>query len=90
MQPSGSLQADAMNLIEKTHSFIVRVWLEEPPGVITPGTWRGHITHIPDGERQHVQDLAGISDFIARYLRQMGADPGSHHGLSDWFKWWKL
>lgn len=56
-----------------THSFIVRIWLEEtgqPPGQIT---WRGHITHLLTNERRYVQSLEDISGFIGTYLEKMGA-----------------
>jgi hypothetical protein len=56
----------------KTHSFIVKIWLEEPEG---PGgaKWRGHITHVPGNERRYIEQLGEIADFIAPYVEGMKA-----------------
>jgi hypothetical protein len=59
----------------KAHTFVVRVWVEEPGGGGRPGVWRGHVTHVLEGTRKHVQDLNQISEFIARYLREMDIEP---------------
>jgi hypothetical protein len=63
----------AMNPEESpTHSFIVKVWLEETARETRRARWSGHITHVPDGERRYLKDLDGVTDFIARYLEEMG------------------
>ncbi len=59
-----------------THSFIVRIWLEEPAAAGEPAVWRGHVTHVPGGERRYIQDLNEIAAFIVPYLASMGVDPG--------------
>jgi hypothetical protein len=59
-----------------THSFIVKVWLEETAEEIGQATWRGHITHVPSGERRYLQDLDKIAAFIAPYLERMGVRLG--------------
>jgi hypothetical protein len=65
-----------MDLIEfNTHSFIVKIWLEETAEEAGEATWRGHITHVPNGERRYVQDLDEITAFIAPYLERMGVKP---------------
>jgi hypothetical protein len=65
-----------MDLIEfNTHSFIVKIWLEETTEEAGQATWRGHITHVPSGERRYVQDLGDIAAFIAPYLERMGVKP---------------
>ena len=51
-----------------THSFVVRIWLEEDGD---RANWRGHITHVPGGERHYVKRLADIVDFIAPYVDGM-------------------
>lgn len=62
-----------------THSFVVRIWLEEDDRA----TWRGHITHVPSGDRQYVERLADIVDFIARYV------DGMKRGRTGRFRrWW--
>jgi hypothetical protein len=59
----------------QTHSFIVKVWLEEREDQRERQTWRGRITHVPDGERRYLQDLREIARFIAPYLERMGVRP---------------
>jgi hypothetical protein len=54
------------------HSFIVRIWLEETVEEAGQATWRGHITHIPSGERRYVECLDEIPAFIVPYLERMG------------------
>jgi hypothetical protein len=60
-------------------SFIIRIWFEsiEVDGTVR---WRGHITHVPSGNRLHLQDLAGIVPFIAPYLRLASAPNGALPG----------
>jgi hypothetical protein len=57
-----------------THPFIVKIWLEETAEEAGRATWRGHITHVPSGERRYIQDLDSISAFIAPYLEAMGVE----------------
>ncbi len=54
-----------------THSFIVKIWLEETSEETGRATWRGYITHVPSGERRYFQDLKTASAFIVDYLEQM-------------------
>lgn len=62
-----------MDLLEfNTHSFIVKVWLEETAEEAGHAVWRGHITHVPSGERRYFKDLDEIQVFIVRYLEAMG------------------
>jgi hypothetical protein len=62
-----------MDLIEfNTHSFIVKIWLEEPSEDHQKGRWRGHITHVPGGERRYLKSLGEIVTFIVPYLVSMG------------------
>jgi hypothetical protein len=64
-----------------THSFIVKIWLERTAQGASRVIWRGHITHVPDGRRRHVQDLDGILLFIVPYLEEMGVSVCG---------WWRL
>lgn len=62
-----------MDLIEfNTHSFVVKIWLEEPAENHHTGKWRGHITHVPSGERRYLKSLGEIIAFIVPYLVSMG------------------
>lgn len=58
-----------------THSFILKVWVERGAASAAP-TWRGHITHVPGGERIYLRDLDAIAAFVAPYLARMGVAVG--------------
>ena len=62
----------------EAQSFIVRVWVEERAEKGGRGTWRGHITHVPGGERRYLKNLDEIGNFISPYLEAMGMKPGMH------------
>jgi hypothetical protein len=59
----------------ESHSFIVKVWLEESFEEAGEATWRGHITHVPGQERRYLHTLDDIVDFIGPYLERMGVKP---------------
>jgi hypothetical protein len=66
----------------RTHSFIVKVWLEETPAETGRGaTWRGHVTHVQSGTRRYFDQLSFIADFVAPYLESMGVRLGRAHSL---------
>ena len=76
-----------MDLSESnTHSFVVKIWLEDEAQV----RWRGHITHVPGGERRYVDDLGEIPDFIAPYLEAMGVQPTAFSRLKRRLSMWRL
>jgi hypothetical protein len=57
-----------------SHSFIVRVWLEETAEEAGRAIWRGSITHVPSGQRKYLQELGELVAFIQVYLQTMGVD----------------
>jgi hypothetical protein len=61
----------------RTHSFIIKIWLEEEMDEAGRTVWRGHITHVPGGERHYIQELDAIPPFIQPYLEAMSAGPNS-------------
>lgn len=62
-----------MDLPESTIcSFIIKIWLEETGEEANEAVWRGHITHVPSGERRYLKDLDDIRVFIVPYLEAMG------------------
>jgi hypothetical protein len=74
-----------MDQIESgAHSFVVRIWVEEVTGKDRRATWRGHITHVPGGERHYVQDLNAIPLFIAPFLEKSGVRTGARWRLKKW------
>ncbi|MEK6405763.1 MAG: hypothetical protein AABN34_02240 [Acidobacteriota bacterium] len=58
-----------------THSFIVKIWLEETAEEAGQAKWRGHITHVPDGVRRYFESLDEISTFVGAYFEAMEQTP---------------
>lgn len=74
-----------MALLEpRTHSFVVRIWLEEEPDEKDGGKWRGHITHVEDEDRRYLHSLQDIPAYIAPYLRGWGVKPKPCLRLTLW------
>lgn len=63
-------------------SFIIKIWLEETLDEADEALWRGHITHVPSGERKYLKSLADIGQFVARYLIAMGVKVNPPRGRS--------
>ena len=57
-----------------THSFIVKIWLEESLPEAGRAIWRGRITHVPSRKTALGHELEQILRFIAPYLEEMGVD----------------
>ena len=70
-----------------THSFIVKIWLENVSETTGMVKWRGRISHVPEQTSLHFENLSAIAAFIAPYLERMGTDPGI--GWRRWLKPWK-
>ena len=80
-------QGDSMNQIKATtHSFIVKIWLEETPEENGRAMWRGRITHVISGQRRYLQSLDDIGAFIAPYLEGMGGKLGVFWRIRQWFR----
>jgi hypothetical protein len=71
-----------------SHSFIVKIWREEAAEETERAAWRGHITHVPSGERRYVKDLDGIVAFVVPYLEHLGANIPIRWRLRRWLKRW--
>ncbi len=69
-----------------SHPFIVRIWLEETAEEAGEAIWRGHITHVPSGERRYLTRLEDITAFIAPYLEKMGVKLGLFWRVRKWLK----
>ena len=57
----------------RSHSFVVRLWIEEPGGKRGQATWRGHITNVATREKRYVKDLDDIVLVIMPCLQRVGA-----------------
>jgi hypothetical protein len=74
-------------LEDHTHSFIVKVWLERTPAENnSQAIWRGHITHVPSGERRYLKDLDVIPAFIASYLEDLGVQLSTRRRITSYFE----
>ena len=72
-----------------THSFIVKLWLDEADEVHGHPKVRGHITHVPSGERHYFTNLGAILDFIEPYLAPVESPPGRRRRTGRWLRLWK-
>jgi hypothetical protein len=66
------------------HSFIVKIWREGTAEEAGRVVWRGHITHVPGGERRYLKDLADVATFIKPYLAAMGVTFGLRCRVRQW------
>jgi hypothetical protein len=64
-----------------THSFVVKIWLEEAATNRHGAAWRGHVTHVPSGERRYFEALSEMTNFLMPYLEGMGNKPGGRCGI---------
>lgn len=62
----------------ESHSFIVKIWLEESLEEADEAAWRGHITHVPSQERRYLNTLDDIIDVIGPYLDRLGVKQGAY------------
>ena len=67
-----------------THSFIVKIWVEELAGASGHAVWRGYVTHVPDGKRYYLRDLDDLTAFIAPYIERMGGQVGACLRIRRW------
>jgi len=72
----------------KTHSFIVKIWLEETAEEDGKARWRGHVTHVGDEQRRYVETLDDLSAFIGSYLEEMGVRSEPRSRLGRWLNRW--
>ena len=74
-----------MDLLETTtHSFVIKIWLEETIEEAEEAVWRGRITHVPSGENSYVKELDEITHFISPFLESMGVKPTIRARMFRW------
>lgn len=78
-----------MDSLEETlaHTFITKLWVEEVADDSGLPLWRGHITHVPSGQRYPVRELKDITSFIQAFLGDVNHRTSSR--LSRLSKQWK-
>jgi hypothetical protein len=57
------------------HSFVLRIWLEDPPSGEDSARWRGRITNVLDERTRVVQDFRQIEGFLKEYVQQWDEPP---------------
>ena len=57
---------------KKRHVFIVRIWLESREVDNRSPVWRGQIEAVNTGQKQAIEKLTDINEFIAPHLAEMG------------------
>ncbi|MEA2589389.1 MAG: hypothetical protein QOH66_2316 [Actinomycetota bacterium] len=57
-----------MRVEPPSHTFLVRIWIEETSDESGHLCWRGQITHLPDEERRHVESFDQIAAFIRKHV----------------------
>jgi hypothetical protein len=86
-----SLYGCSMDPPELTnHSFIVKIWHEEADEGAAGIPWRGHVTHVPGGERHYFEDLREIAAFIRPFLDTMGVTMSGRHSLGARLARWRI
>lgn len=57
-----------------THSFVIRLWLEEVDRETSQAQWRGHVTHVISRRRRYIENLEEIEEFISGCLESRNTD----------------
>jgi hypothetical protein len=52
-----------------THSFVVRVWIEDRCDTSGTVRWRGSVTHVPSGRTRYFEDLTDMCAFVAAHMQ---------------------
>jgi hypothetical protein len=51
-----------------THSFVLRVWIEDRCDTSGAVRWRGSITHVTSGRTRYFEDLTDMCAFITSHM----------------------
>ena len=54
-----------------THSFVVKIWVDDRDEKTGRVIWRGHITHVASRRRQYFDGLSGLIVFLLPYLKAL-------------------
>lgn len=79
-----------MDLYEPhTHTFVIRLWLEEAAQEQGETLWRGHITHLLTKNRRYLQTPDDIVLFLLPYLSEMGVRVQLRWRIKWWLARWR-
>lgn len=76
------------------HSFIVRLWQDDEPSESSRAPWRGHVTHVPDGQPVYARRPDDVPTLLACEIDHRGIRLGwswrlritIHEWKSNWRK----
>lgn len=72
LRPAANYNKEYKQFIELgTHSFIIKVWLDEPKERTTQVEWHGQVTHVATGERCNFQRVSEVLAFLQLYLNEL-------------------
>ncbi len=57
-----------------THSFVLRIWIEEKCDTSGAVRWRGSITHVPSARTRYFEDLADMCAFVAAHMEATASE----------------
>ena len=69
-----------------THSFVIKLWLDDTDREREPAPWRGYITHVSSGTRRYLKDVDDIVKFIEPYLEAIGVAKRPRWRIGKWLK----
>ena len=63
---------ESLQFIEQdTHSFVIKLWLDEREDETGSVVWRGHITHVASRQRHYFDNVLAVNLFMMSYLQEM-------------------
>jgi len=68
------------------HSFIIKLWVEEPVAAAQQTAWRGKITHVPGGEHRYIKSFDEIADFMTAHANWIGVEKRRQGRLRSWLR----
>lgn len=74
---------------DTSNSFILKIWTEETTAKGEPVSWRGSISHVPDGTRRYFMDLQTMADFVGDFIDSMGGDAGLAYHMRKVVRRWQ-
>jgi hypothetical protein len=68
---------DSNDLESLSHTFVLKVWVEEFMEESRVARWRGRITHVLNNDYIYFEDLETLHTFLKKYLDKLNLGPAS-------------
>ena len=65
------------SILEDSHTFVIRLWLEPRDIKGAEPVWRGRIDHVENGSRIYVKSVDEIKAFLTSYLETIQVASGA-------------